>query len=549
MLFEATRPSLPLSPSSYVEYRRQLWAHRGPNVQTKGDSALLPCYQHALTKLGVAKEEDSIAAAAASPNTPPNSVSVVTPSPTSAAAADPWRVLEVMRRGVRAGAAEPFYAIDLHAALAKLALWRALLPNVEPFYAVKCNGDPALLLTLANAGVGFDCASAAEIDAVLGLGVSASRLLYANPIKQPTHVKRARDVGVNLTVFDAAHELGKMSELHPSCGLLLRIAVDDSQAQCVLSNKYGAQPKDAEKLLEAAYEKDLNVVGVSFHVGSGSSSTDAFRDAVERAARVFDLAEAKGKPMTILDVGGGFPGVDTQEMSFASMAKGLSAALDEHFPRDKGAKRGGVRLIAEPGRFFACSTHHLAVNIIGKKVVPSASKPSEETAPPVEVSDNGNGENGHGAKAESAASSSSAPRTMYYINDGLYGSFNCVLYDHATPECEVLLAGGENESNGEDGMAKAASSSLPCSVWGPTCDGIDCVLADATLPPLETGDWLVFRDMGAYTSCAGSNFNGMALPDVVYLQAAPEGAEGGQAPQPPHVATERMLRQMGWGGR
>ena len=97
--------------------------------------------------------------------------------------------------------------------------------------------------------------------------------------------------------------------------------------------------------------------------------------------------------------------------------------------------------------------------------------------------------------------------------------------------------------------ATRALSSLPCSVWGPTCDGIDCVLADATLPTLETGDWLVFRDMGAYTSCAGSNFNGMALPDVVYLQAAPEGAEGGQAPQPPHVATERMLRQMGWGGR
>ena len=104
MLFEATRPSLPLSPSSYVEYRRQLWAHRGPNVQTKGDSALLPCYQHALTKLGVAKEEDSIAAAAASPNKAPVSA-VATPSPTSAAAADPWRVLEVMRRGVRAGAA------------------------------------------------------------------------------------------------------------------------------------------------------------------------------------------------------------------------------------------------------------------------------------------------------------------------------------------------------------------------------------------------------------------------------------------------------------
>ena len=63
------------------------------------------------------------------------------------------------------------------------------------------------------------------------------------------------------------------------------------------------------------------------------------------------------------------------------------------------------------------------------------------------------------------------------------------------------------------------------------------VLADATLPPLETGDWLVFRDMGAYPPRRAPT-SGMALPDVkYYLQAAPEAHEG-QAPWPPHVATE-----------
>lgn len=51
-------------------------------------------------------------------------------------------------------------------------------------------------------------------------------------------------------------------------------------------------------------------------------------------------------------------------------------------------------------------------------------------------------------------------------------------------------------------------------MWGPTCDGLDCVLPNTMLPPLETGAWLVFRDMGAYTLPVASPFNGFPLPRV-----------------------------------
>ena len=37
--------------------------------------------------------------------------------------------------------------------------WTAALPNIHPFYAVKCNSDPVLLKVLASLGAGFDCAS------------------------------------------------------------------------------------------------------------------------------------------------------------------------------------------------------------------------------------------------------------------------------------------------------------------------------------------------------------------------------------------------------
>lgn len=54
------------------------------------------------------------------------------------------------------------------------------------------------------------------------------------------------------------------------------------------------------------------------------------------------------------------------------------------------------------------------------------------------------------------------------------------------------------------------------SVWGPTCDGLDQILKNAKLPELDVGEFINFPDMGAYTLCAGSTFNGMPRPDMFY---------------------------------
>ena len=55
--------------------------------------------------------------------------------------------------------------------------------------AVKCNYDPVLLQTLAALGTGFDCASKQEIETILNLGVDPSRIIYANPCKQNSHIR------------------------------------------------------------------------------------------------------------------------------------------------------------------------------------------------------------------------------------------------------------------------------------------------------------------------------------------------------------------------
>ena len=91
----------------------------------------------------------------------------------------------------------------------------------------------------------------------------------------------------------------------------------------------------------------------------------------------------------------------------------------------------------------------------------------------------------------------------YWITDGLYGSMNCLLYDHATLAPRALLSGGK-----KDRLVRSST------VFGPTCDGLDTVLRDYPQPELEVGEWLLFPGMGAYTLCGASKFNGINAVDV-----------------------------------
>ncbi|CAN8002040.1 unnamed protein product, partial [Ixodes hexagonus] len=203
---------------------------------------------------------------------------------------------------------QPFFVVDVGDIVYKIKLWKLKIPRVEPFYAVKCNGDPAVMELMAGLGLGFDCASKSEIDAVRSLGVSPSRIIYANPCKTKSFIKHAAVQGVDLMTFDNEQELYKVKELFPLARLVLRIRVDDSGSVCQLGLKFGCEVSDAQHLLAVAKSLGLSVVGVSFHVGSNSREPSSFASAIQSARLVFDQGLAMGFPMELLDIGGGYPG-------------------------------------------------------------------------------------------------------------------------------------------------------------------------------------------------------------------------------------------------
>lgn len=378
---------------------------------------------------------------------------------------------------------EAFFVINLSDVIKKFIKWKRFLPRVETFYAVKCNPDQAILRTLASLGSKFDCASMGEIDAVLALpNVTADDVIYANPVKQRKHIKYAAAKGVELMTFDNLEELAKVKELHPRAKLVLRIVTDDSQSVCQLSSKYGAPLSVCPSLLDAAAQLGLDVVGVSFHVGSGCRNVSAFVQAIENARTVFDMAAQRNFKMNILDIGGGFPGSDEADHpTFEAIAEAICPTLDALFPT--------TRIIAEPGRYFVASAGTLVANVFARKEVAVLPTP-----PPLAP--------GHDA-SEELMEEFPTQNYVYYINDGVYGSFNCLLYDHAVAKPSPL--------------APRSADLFKCTIFGPTCDGLDCIAKNKLLPLLNIGDWVYFKDMGAYTLAASSTFNGFATPSVFYV--------------------------------
>lgn len=103
-----------------------------------------------------------------------------------------------------------------------------------------------------------------------------------------------------------------MSELetyrrgHPDC---------PSPPPCVHDNKHACSACPARPIAES-----------SFHCGSGCRDATAYSEALRVARLVFDLAARRGLRLTLLDMGGGFPGWDGSEWVYREQSRGVHCA-------------------------------------------------------------------------------------------------------------------------------------------------------------------------------------------------------------------------------
>jgi len=406
----------------------------------------------------------------------------------------------------------PILIADLSKLVIQHLKWIKNLPTVMPWYAVKCNNNFEIVRSLRDFGCGFDCASKSEIKQILDLGVSSSKIIFANPIKPPSHLKYAYEVGVDLMTFDNADELEKIKEYHKNAKLILRIRVDDSKSVCQFGAKFGVHSGKTVELIKKIADLKMNLIGVSFHVGSGCGDPNAYYNAIKKAREVFDEAKEFGYILNFLDIGGGFPGDDNVDIKFEHHAKVINNSLSVFFSDLK------VNVIAEPGRFYATSVMTIATNVTGRRLINEDKIDDCRNEDDKNFDENNLNQNKLNGKSYIDKSKS----FMYYISDGTYGCFNCVLYDHWELKEISQMKFFVWENQLEEYFIKDKDNlkhkkKYISTIWGPTCDSIDYIVKNFPMPEIRIGDWIVFENFGAYTISAGCEFNGFPRPEVFYL--------------------------------
>lgn len=358
---------------------------------------------------------------------------------------------------------QPFFIVNLKEVIKKINLWREHLPRVEPFYAVKCNPDDIIMRLMSSMGLGFDCASKNEIARVIASGASPEKIIFANPCKMTEQIKFARSNDIDMMTFDSSHELYKIKLYHPSAKLVIRIQTDDSKSRCKFNCKFGVSIDQVKGLLQQAKFMELDIVGVSFHVGSGCTDENVYYSALKDCKKVYDMATEMDFDITVIDIGGGFPG-DNDE-TFTKMAAVINKGITEIFDEID------ISFISEPGRYFVTSAYTVVTSVINKKVVKDS--PTDDK------------------------------HIVYYLSESVYGSFNNTVFDHAT--ISLLPFNERNEKQ------------YDCTVYGPTCDSMDKIASGCKLPDLSIGEVIYIENMGAYTIAASSNFNGFTQTECKYI--------------------------------
>lgn len=369
--------------------------------------------------------------------------------------------------------------------------------------------------------------------------VPTTRIVYANPQRAEADLIKAMELFATTTkeeprcdlwlTLDGVEEVHKIAlakerfeHKHqqtlqmPTLKIILRIWVPDGHSQVPLGEKFGMRLDQIDSVVQTCLEQNIqpsDIIGISFHCGSGCESVETYLEALEMGKKALQsmdeilLEAGKLKDDTskqhrcwLLDIGGGFPGLDGlygDEGRFASMTTESSAVTtpveaDATQPQTTVANIGmAVRsvlqsfatvgtnsdplqevpltLIAEPGRYFVEGAFALASKIYQKQIIPHNESPTQ------------------------SGESANDTIRVYRIPHGVQGVFKDVLL---CGESFVPQSLQQNSSQQDPSATKLYRS----RVLGPSGDDSEDVVCDSCwLPELEIGDWLVFDRMGAYT--------------------------------------------------
>lgn len=356
----------------------------------------------------------------------------------------------------------PFYYYDLDVLNATLdeVKKHGLSKGYHVHFALKANNQPKLLKQIKAAGLGADCVSGGEIERALEAGFTPDEIAFAGVGKSDDEI----ELGLKHDIFcfncESPQELEVLNELAGTLGKTARIAlrlnpnVEADTHKYITTglheNKFGINASDLNEVLETLPDlKNLDLIGIHFHIGSQIEKFTPFEELCEKANALNNHIEEKGFKLTVINVGGGF-------------------GINYEHPNDNS--------VPDFERFFGLFEKHLEL------------KAHQEL---------------HFELGRSVVGQCGSLITKVLFTK--YGQTkNFAIVDAGMTE---LIRPALYQANHRIDVLTSSQNKTTYDVVGPICESSDTFRKDISIPEVNRGDLIAIRSAGAYGEVMRSGYN------------------------------------------
>ena len=333
-------------------------------------------------------------------------------------------------------------------------------------YAVKANGNLAVLRALASLGAGADIVSGGELYRAMRAGFDPKKVVFAGVGK--TEPEMMAGLGERILLFnvESASELEHLERVAARFGKRARVSlrvnpdVDAGSHDHITTgrgrDKFGIPVNEAIALAERAREyRCVDLIGVHQHIGSQITKLQPFTDSVEKSAGLVEELKTRGFDVRYFNIGGGL-GIRYKDEETPTPRELVDAVRPT-------LEATGTKILCEMGRFISGAAGVLLTRVVYRK--------------------------------------KSGEKSFIVADAGMNDLLRPSLYD---AHHEVLPL------NGNGAVARA-------DLVGPVCESGDYLARDRELPDAGEGDLLAVMDAGAYGFSMASNYNSRPRPAEVMV--------------------------------
>lgn len=381
--------------------------------------------------------------------------------------------------------ATPLYVVDEQRVRANYRrfhrAWADRWPSVMVCYAYKANSNLAVCKILQGEGAGAEVSSACEIQIARQVGAPGERTVFNGNNKSAGELKLAisNNVLVNVDSGQELEAVGRIaSKLKRRARIGFRVNPDVKTpthpyvATGLRESKFGfdvASGQAIDAYRTASKMKNVEVVGIHCHIGSGILETSPFEEAAERImGLVAKLKADLGIDLKFIDFGGGL-GIpyrpNDRELGPDKLASKVIPIIERAVKKHRLTR---PTLVFEPGRYLVADAGVLLARVGYSK---------ERRGMPDWV-------------AVDAGMNA-------LIRPALYGSYHHI----------------------EVANKMRAKHAKLVNVAGPLCESGDFLGKERRLPAVEQGDLVAVFDVGAYGLAMSSQHTAQPRPAMVLVNS------------------------------